>query len=93
MPPLLEIEGLSMPMPGGGGGSVDDNTSDTCGGGGGGSVDEEDRDTCKGEGGRGGGGESMDCVVADTSGLREKGRIRRVGRLVNGASSDECGGH
>ena len=37
-----------MPMSGGGGGSVDDCTSDTCGGG---SVDEEAHDTCEGEGG------------------------------------------
>lgn len=36
MPLLLEIEGLSMPMLGGEGGSVNNCTSHTCGGGGGG---------------------------------------------------------
>ena len=48
MPLLVEIEGLSMAMSGGGGGLIDDYTSDTCGGG---SMDEEAHDTCEGEGG------------------------------------------
>ena len=64
---LLEIEGLSMPVSGRGGGSINDCTSDTCGGGGGGLVDEESCDTCEGEGG--GGGRLIDGVAADTSGL------------------------
>ena len=63
IPPLLEIEGLSMLMSRGGGGSVNDYTSDTCGGGGGVSMDEETRDTWKGEGGGGGGGKSMPTQV------------------------------
>ena len=87
MPLLLEIEGLSMPMSGGGGGLVDNCIGATCGGG---LVDEEAHDTCEGEGARGGGRRSMDGVVADTSGLGGGGRIRRVGRLVNGAFGDAC---
>ena len=67
MPLLLKIEGLSMPMLGGGGELVDDCTSDTCGGGGGGLVDEDTCDTCEGEEGGEGGGRSM----ADISGLGE----------------------
>ena len=47
-----------------------------------------------GEEGRGGGvGMSMDGVDFDTSDLGRGGRsIRRVGGLVNGATSDACGG-
>lgn len=86
MPPLVGTKGLSMPMSRGGGGLIDNCTSDACGGGGW-SVDEEAHDTCKGEGG---GGRSMDGAAADTSGLGG-GRIRRVGRSRNGASSDVCG--
>ena len=48
---LLEIEGISIPMSGRGGGSFDNCTSDTCGGGGRGLMDEEAHDTCEGEGG------------------------------------------
>lgn len=51
MPPLLEIKGLSVPMSGGGGGSVNDSVGDARGGHGGGLVDEEACATCKGEGG------------------------------------------
>ena len=51
MPPLLEIEGLTMSMSRGRGGSVDDNTGDTCGGGGTRSVDEGAHDMCRGKGG------------------------------------------
>ena len=40
MPLLLEIEGLSIPMSRGGGGSVDDCIGDACEGGGGGLVNE-----------------------------------------------------
>ena len=47
IPMLLQIEGLSIPMSGGGCGSTNDCTSDTRGGG---SVDGEDSDTCEGEG-------------------------------------------
>lgn len=83
IPMLLEIEGLSIPMSGGGCGSVDDCTSDTHGGGGGGSVDEEYIDTCEGEGWGGGGGRSMDGVVANTSGLGGLGRKRSMGRSSN----------
>lgn len=70
MPSLLEIKDLSMPMSGGGGGSVDDYNGAACGGGGGGLVDDEARDTCEGEGGWGGGrGRSMDGVATGISGL------------------------
>lgn len=74
MPPLLEIEDLSMPMLGAGGGLVDDGTGNTCGGGGEGSMYEEPHNICGG----GGGGTSRDGVVADTSGLEEKIKIRRA---------------
>ena len=51
MPLLLEVEGSSKPMSGGGGGgSVDKCTSDTCGRGEEGSVDEEYHVWCEGEG-------------------------------------------
>ena len=69
----------------GGGGSIDNCTSDKCGGGRGGSVDEEARDTCEGEGG---GGRSM----VNTSGLRGGvGRKRSMGRSLSPASIDACG--
>ena len=86
MPPLLEIEGLSIPMSGGGGGSVDHGTGDACGGG---SMDEETCDTCKGEGG--GGVRLMDGAEIDTSGLGGGERIRIVGGSINGAYGDACG--
>ena len=54
MPLLLEIEGLSIPMSRGRGGLVNNYTGDTCGGGGRGSVDEKSHDTCEEEGGGGG---------------------------------------
>ena len=65
---LLDIEGLSMPMSGGGGGSVDGTNGDTCGGGGGGggSLDGAVGDA---SGSRGGGGVwVINGVVANTSG-------------------------
>ena len=77
-----------MPMLGEGGGTIDDCTSNVCKGGGG-SMDEESHDTCEGDAVGGG---SMDGVVVDTSGLRGRGKIRRVGRLVNGKSGYACGG-
>lgn len=89
---LLEIDGISIPMLWGGGRSINDCTCDACGGGGGGLVDEESHDTCEWEGGGGGGGRWMDGAAIDTSGMGGGGRIRRVGRSVNGASSDACGG-
>jgi hypothetical protein len=72
MPPLQEIEGLSMPMLGGGGRLVDGATGDACGrgGGGGGGVDGVASDTFGGEGGGGGGrvigGGLVDGVASDT---------------------------
>lgn len=90
MPPLPEIECLWIPMSGGGGGSVGDYTSDTCGGV---LVDEEARYTCEGEVGGGGWGWLMDGITTDTSGLGGGlGRIRSMGRSLNGASSDACCG-
>lgn len=50
MPPLLKIEDQSMPMLGGEGRSVENDTSDACEGVVGGLVDEESFDTCGGEG-------------------------------------------
>ena len=60
----LEIEGLSIPMSGGGDGSSNYYTSDTSGGGGGVSLGVEACDTCDGEGGSGGGR-----LMGNTSGL------------------------
>ena len=85
MPPLLEIEALSMPMSGKGGGSVNDCIDDGCGGGVGGLVDEESHDTCKGEWEAGGGERLMDGVVVVTSGIGGGGRIRSMGKSMNGA--------
>ena len=84
MPPLLEIEGLSMPKLRGGGESIDDCTSATSRGG---SVDEEAHDAFEGEGGGRGGGRLM----SDTSGLRGGvGRKASMGRSLNATSGDAC---
>ena len=75
-----------MPMLGGGGGLVDNCTSDTCGGG---LVDEEAHDTCEGEGGGGRGRRSMD----ETGGLGGGvGRKISIGRLSNAIVGDACSG-
>ena len=59
-----------MPMLGGGGGLVNECTSNTCGGGVRGSIDEDACDMREGEGGgEGGGGGGGVRPMGDTSGL------------------------
>jgi hypothetical protein len=59
MCPLLEIEGLLIPMSRGGGGSMNNGTGEACERDGGGYVDEEACDRCEGKVGGGGGGGSV----------------------------------